>query len=157
MLLDWQNRIGMQFFIHDFLLNDFIIQVAKALKVQLIHTHRMTNDFFFYLNSAATTSFDFSTHEFMVPKKEIGPGPEEIPKWEKSAVFLIQTSFVLSNLHKIYQLISMQCPLSFIYLSKIHTFYAYAHSLFYSGVLNGSFSKSDTMKSKLSNSKFHDM
>ena len=27
-------------------------------------------------------------HEFMLPKKEIGPGPDDIPKWEQSEVSL---------------------------------------------------------------------
>lgn len=33
-------------------------------------------------------AFDPAKHEFVVPKKEIGPGPDDIPKWEKSEVAL---------------------------------------------------------------------
>ena len=30
--------------------------------------------------------FDSQHHEFCIPCKEVGPGPESIPKWEKSQV-----------------------------------------------------------------------
>ncbi|XP_053380412.1 serine/threonine-protein phosphatase 2A activator-like isoform X1 [Mercenaria mercenaria] len=40
--------------------------------------------------------FDIEGHEFMIPKKEIGPGPEEIPKWEKSQAYQDLLGFILA-------------------------------------------------------------
>jgi len=36
-------------------------------------------------------------HEFVKPKKEIGPGPDDIPKWEKSEVdYALIPSYIVS-------------------------------------------------------------
>lgn len=49
-------------------------------------------------DETASMSFDANNHEFMIPKKEIGPGPDEIPKWEKSEVSVCFKWFQCSGL-----------------------------------------------------------
>ncbi|KAL4219012.1 Serine/threonine-protein phosphatase 2A activator [Mactra antiquata] len=44
----------------------------------------------------APLQFDIENHEFMIPKKEIGPGPEQIPKWEKSQAYQDLMGFILA-------------------------------------------------------------
>ncbi|WAR31383.1 PTPA-like protein [Mya arenaria] len=42
------------------------------------------------------SAINLDNHEFMVPKKEIGPGPDDIPKWEKSEAYRDLIGFLLA-------------------------------------------------------------
>ncbi|WAR31438.1 PTPA-like protein [Mya arenaria] len=42
------------------------------------------------------SAINSNNHEFMVPKKEIGPGPDDIPKWEKSEAYRDLIGFLLA-------------------------------------------------------------
>ncbi|XP_060564785.1 serine/threonine-protein phosphatase 2A activator-like [Ruditapes philippinarum] len=42
------------------------------------------------------SQFDIESHEFLIPKKEVGPPPEIIPKWEKSQAYQDLVGFILA-------------------------------------------------------------